>query len=59
MYAYKVQKDDHEINNSGIKKAKGVKKSASKELTFDYFGKYVHEVTNTPIVKKNKQALEA
>ena len=38
-YGYRAQKDEHEIENSEFIKAKGVKKSASKELTFHDFDK--------------------
>ena len=33
-HGYKVQKDDYEIEDSEFIKAKGIKKTASKELTF-------------------------
>ena len=51
-YGYRVQKYDLEIEDSEFIKAKGVKRSASKELIFHYFDKCVHDVTNPPISKE-------
>ena len=48
-YAYKAQKDSHEIRGLNIIKAKGVKKPISKGWTFEDFDKCVHDITNTPI----------
>lgn len=41
-----VQKHDYELEDSEFRKAKGVKKSAFKELTFYDFDKYVNDLTN-------------
>ena len=49
---YRVQKDDHEIEDSEFTKGKWVAKSVSKELTSHDFDKYVYDVTNKPIAKK-------
>ena len=54
IYAYKVQEDGYEIKDSGIKKAKGVTKSESKEVACNDFNKYVHNVANTSIIKVEK-----
>ena len=51
IYPYKGQEDDPKIKDSGIKKAKGVTKPESKELTYNDFDKYVHNVTNTRMIK--------
>ena len=36
-YGYRVQKDDHKIESSEFIKTNGVRKSASKDLTFHDF----------------------
>ena len=51
-YGYRVLKDDYEIKDSDFIKENGVKKSASKELTFKDFDKCLHNVTNKPIAIK-------
>ena len=49
---YRVQKDDHEIEDSEFTKGKWVAKLVSKELTSHDFDKCVYDVTNKPIAKK-------
>ena len=51
-YGYRVQKDGHEIKDSGFIKAKRVKKLASKELTFHDFDKFVKNILNKPLAKE-------
>ena len=51
-YGYRVHKVDHAIKDSKFIRGKGVKKPASKDLTFNEFDKCLHNVTNKPIAKK-------
>lgn len=51
IYGYRLQKDDREIVCSEFIKGKGVKKLASKELTFHDFDKYIFDIRNIPIIK--------
>ena len=57
-YTYKVQKDDQGIKDSEFIKAKEVKNSASKGLTFKDFDKCVHDITNAPITHTTKNKLQ-
>ena len=47
-----MQNDDYEIKDSEFIKAKGLKKSASKNLTNKDFDEFVYDKTNTPITKE-------
>ena len=51
-YGCRVQKDDHEIEDSEFTKTKGVRKSASKRLAFHDFDTYVDDITNKTITKE-------
>ena len=53
----KYKKDDQGIKDSEFIKAKGVKNSASKGLTFKDFDKCVHDITNAPITHTTKNKL--
>ena len=46
-YDCRVQRDDREIEDNEFVKAKGMKNSASEELTFHDFLKCVYYITNT------------
>ena len=52
-YTHEVQNYNHKIKDPQLKNTKEVKKSASNELECNDFGKSFHDITNTPITKKN------
>ena len=52
MHALEIQIDEHENENSKLKRAKSVNKSTSKGVYIGEFDRCVHDIKRTPIMKE-------